>query len=167
MSQEAARRLYGEDRWDGVPLFGCFSYVSPVTGRNECCPRFFEAAVFPCLSYGNNVTLMINEPSWNYELCRQLPLGDFGVLATVGGMFAAFCLWWPFSPLFCALVGHQRLALRTQYFPFEDSKTRWSDVCVGCLCAPCALFQHYEFLIIKKATSTPVVAVQIPVQMTM
>ena len=162
--------VYGDGRWGGVPLFGCLSYRSPVTGRNECWTRFAEAAVFPCLLYGNNITLMTDEPVWHYDVCRELPLGDFGALGTVGGMFAAFCLWWPFSPLFCLLVGHQRLMLRERYFPGEDNKRRYIDVLLGCICTPCALFQQFEFLVVKKSTVTPATSprsVVIPVQMTM
>ena len=154
-----------EELWDGVPLFGCFSYVNPATNRNDCCPIFCEALVLPCVLYGSNVTLMVNEASFN--VCKNQPLGDTGVLATVAGLFAALCLWYPASPLFCLLVGHQRSMLRRRYFLADSCGQRSCDTFCGCLFAPCAVYQHFEFLTMRKDNRQPVVVVGVPTQQIM
>jgi hypothetical protein len=144
--------IYNDDElWDGVPLFGCFSYVNPVNQRSECWPRFCpEAVLLPCLLYGSNTTLMIDEPSLEYDICRKQPLGDTGLVVTVCAMIASLFLWYPLSPLFCLLVAYQRVKIRRTYYPTDSDNVRWWDACIGCLCTPCALYQQFEFLSIKK-----------------
>jgi hypothetical protein len=139
-----------DDRWAGVPLFGCCSYENPVSHKNECFPWFFpEALLVPCLMFGANVTLMTAEPPWSYDFCRSQPIGDYGCFAVICSAFASLCIWWPFSPLFCLLVCHQRNAIRKQYFPNEPQEGRMKDICIGGLCAPCGVYQHHEFLRLK------------------
>ncbi len=159
--------LHDDELWAGVPLFGCFSYVNPATGRNDCWPRFCEALVLPCLLFGTNVTLVTREAPMKYDICRQQPLGDVGACAGVGATFASLCLWWPVSPLFCLLVGHQRYMLRKLYFPRDTSSERWWDFFAGCIFAPCAVYQHYEFLQIDRSSPSNSVVMGAPVQQVM
>ena len=159
--------LYNDgELWGGVPLFGCFFYVRPRSKTSDCWPRFCPEAVFlPCLLYGSNTTILIDEPPLQYEICRRQPLGDTGLVVTVCAMIVSLCLWYPFSPLFCILVAYQRTSIRRIYFPTDTSEIRQWDACIGCLCAPCALYQQFEFLTIKKST-TPVI-LELPQQHTM
>ena len=159
------RRAY-ED-WEGIRLFGCSEYINPVSGKNDCWPRFCpEAICIPCLMYGSNISLFSGEEPWNYNLCRSLPLGDLGALATVGSCLSSLFIWWPLTPLLCCLVGHQRLMIRKRYYPEEPIK--WTDICIGCLCAPCGVYQHFEFLLLKtRNINQPVIVTGIPIQQNM
>jgi hypothetical protein len=140
-----------DELWSGVPLFGCFSHVTPETQRKECWPRFCpEALFFPCLLYGSNTTLLIDEPSLKYHICGAQPLGETGLLVTVFSAIASFFLCFPLSPLFCAMVSHQRLSIRRVYFPQDSLDIRQWECIIGCLCPPCALFQQFQFLKQKK-----------------
>ena len=161
---------YNDDElWSGVPLFGCFSYVNPASHRSECCPRFCPEAVFiPCLLYGSNTTMLIGEPSLNYDCCKRQPLGDTGLVVTVCSMLASFFICFPISPLLCLLIAYQRISIRRIYYPRDSDEVRRWEACVGCFCPPCALYQQFEFLSQKKPgqTETPTVA-EIPLQVIM
>ena len=161
---------HNDELWSGVPLFGCFTYVNPTAQRNECVPRFCpEAILLPCLLLGSNTTLLIDEPSLHYDICRRQPLGDTGLIMTIFAAIVSCCLWYPFSPLLCLLVAYQRSTIRDKYFPIDTDGTRGWDIFAGCLCAPCALYQQYEFLSQKKNYSihTMPTAVSSPQQQSM
>ena len=160
---------HDDELWSGVPLFGCFSYINPTSQRNEFCPRFCpEAFLLPCLIYGSNTTMVIDEPSLKYDCCKQQPLGDTGLVVTVCSMIVSLFICFPISPFFCLLVAYQRISIRRIYYPRDTDEIRRWEACVGYFCTPCALYQHFEFLSQRKPGQfdTPPVA-EIPLQLVM
>jgi hypothetical protein len=126
-----------------VPLFGCFSFRSPITGSIECIPHFLPKSVCgTCFALGTNHSLATEETPINCFPFSFFGMGPRGRNICLIAALLNLGLPCGATPLFCIFTGIQRRRI-AKMRGLTDEKY---PCCTGCLCMPCSLYQEYQFL---------------------